>query len=668
MADIRINQLPVGGGPVATDFVPLDNGSTRKATIQQVVEIGRPAASQAEAEAGTNPTKVMTPLTTKQAVTSYGLLKANNLNDLADAAASRTNLGLGTAATQPSTAFATSAQGTLADGSAQKSANLSDLASAAVARENLDLGLPGTSSNLLIWGNSLGATWDGVSDFQAIFSQTQPTFLPNGSLGALYVQRINSYAGGATSDSVTPACAAVRGYNQIQDTVTYCNESAGLFVNGNYSWLGQSVGVFGQANSYHGGRTFGLEAEAIEHPESYTPTNGTTVLVVPNNFVAGSEVVVKNGTVLTSGVGYNVSAKPASDQTGTISSISGTGSVVTVAFSGGFTPPVNYYVDIAGVTPNVYNGRWKVLTSSAGNATLSAPGSGTMTVAGTLQVQTALAGSVTLTTPANGTDTFKVIRGDPEFAASGGEVLVYAAGGTDNRNTLSGNRVGLSIFGWRSTTEAITTKIGTLLNLVSNPSDASLTVDRGVNFQGKFVTGIDFTAANATFSSFMMKFNGSGAGLSASGSLLRLGDSTHIGRMQVSTGSGAVFGSDTAIDVLLTRNGTERVRVGAGAVQISNGTSGGLLLATDGTATGRMQASVGSGVIFGSDTAHDVITTRGGTEVARQSSDGPHQRLTASATPNVNGELVIQATSNTSLTFKYRGSDGVTRSNSLTLA
>lgn len=70
MADIRINQLPLTGIPVAGDFVPIDNSSTRRATIQNIVEIGRPAASQAEAEAGTNPTKVMTPLTTKQSIAS----------------------------------------------------------------------------------------------------------------------------------------------------------------------------------------------------------------------------------------------------------------------------------------------------------------------------------------------------------------------------------------------------------------------------------------------------------------------------------------------------------------------------------------------------------------------------------------------------------------------
>lgn len=40
----------------------------------------------------------------------------------------------------------------------------------------------------------------------------------------------------------------------------------------------------------------------------------------------------------------------------------------------------------------------------------------------------------------------------------------------------------------------------------------------------------------------------------------------------------------------------------------------------------------------------------------------------ASATPADKGDLVIQATSNTSLTFKLKGSDGTVRSGSVTLS
>lgn len=44
------------------------------------------------------------------------------------------------------------------------------------------------------------------------------------------------------------------------------------------------------------------------------------------------------------------------------------------------------------------------------------------------------------------------------------------------------------------------------------------------------------------------------------------------------------------------------------------------------------------------------------------------QKLSATVTPANNGELMVQATSNTSLRFRYKGSDGVVRGASLTLA
>lgn len=70
MADIRINQLPTENNPVATENVAIDGATTRKTTIQKMVDVGAPVASQAEAEAGVNATKRMTPLTVKQSIAS----------------------------------------------------------------------------------------------------------------------------------------------------------------------------------------------------------------------------------------------------------------------------------------------------------------------------------------------------------------------------------------------------------------------------------------------------------------------------------------------------------------------------------------------------------------------------------------------------------------------
>lgn len=129
MADIRINDLPLEENPNSSEFLAIDGASTKKATIKKVVDSGAPVASQAEAQAGTDAVKRMTPLTTKQSIAS----------EVGVTLASAANGALASTALQPGEA-ATPAQGALADSAAQKSQNLADLSNKGTAQDNLQVG------------------------------------------------------------------------------------------------------------------------------------------------------------------------------------------------------------------------------------------------------------------------------------------------------------------------------------------------------------------------------------------------------------------------------------------------------------------------------------------------------------------------------------------------
>lgn len=82
---VRINNLPLAGTMSPSMNLAVDSSATQRATIQQVVDAGAPVASQADAEAGVDNVKRMTPLTTKQAIAALGVQRSraldNRIND-----------------------------------------------------------------------------------------------------------------------------------------------------------------------------------------------------------------------------------------------------------------------------------------------------------------------------------------------------------------------------------------------------------------------------------------------------------------------------------------------------------------------------------------------------------------------------------------------------------
>jgi len=135
-------RLPIPGqddgtwGDILNGFLEVSHNADGTLIPSAVTAAG--AGTYSKPGSGIPSTDLAAAVQTSLGKANTSLQSTNNLSDLANAGTARTNLGLGTAATQASSAFDAAGSATTAQAaSLQKSANLSDIASPSTALTNL---------------------------------------------------------------------------------------------------------------------------------------------------------------------------------------------------------------------------------------------------------------------------------------------------------------------------------------------------------------------------------------------------------------------------------------------------------------------------------------------------------------------------------------------------
>lgn len=256
----------------------------------------------------------------KQAALGYTPLNAaSNLSDLNNAGTARTNLGLGTAATQATTAFdAAGAAATAQAASLQKTSNLSDLANAGTARTNLGLGTAATqaTANLTEATSAVLTITGGTNAVVGAGASIEVKQAGTSQAGYLSAADWNIFNGKQAALGYTPLNPA----NNLSD-VTAATARTNLAVPGlatnNTFTASQTIsttgsitlGITGNLNTGFGGWATQADGTPVLNGRTYGSTTATALggitltnwSVIYHNLGSGLLIETANGTPLVFG-------------------------------------------------------------------------------------------------------------------------------------------------------------------------------------------------------------------------------------------------------------------------------------------------------------------------------------------------------------------------------